>query len=82
MKKSIKTLVEKLQESSDGKLKGGFSSIKGGAALRPPATNQTSCSNKAGTICNGTNASNCTNAGSCTDSTNTATCTNSGFCLM
>ncbi len=92
MKKSIKTLIQKLKENPEGKIEGGFIGIKGGAALKfmdkstnAPnpmiCTNTTGCSNS--TACEGSNQTEaCTNSGDCSDADNTYTCTNSGRCLF
>ncbi|QES91066.1 hypothetical protein [Rhizosphaericola mali] len=74
MKKTIKVLVEKmdkLKEKNNGKLEGGFTSIKGGFNNILISTN----------IGNGTG---CTNSGDCTQTTNsgTPTCTNTKTCFM
>ncbi len=74
MKKSIQKLVFQLQSENDGKLSGGFGSIKGGMSLLLLSTNP-SCTNRRG--CDGTNTGVCTNLStSCADATN-YTCTNS-----
>jgi hypothetical protein len=66
MKKTIKALIDKLNQTSDGFLKGGFGNIKGGS------TNDT---------CTGSNSSACTNNVDCTKTTNTAKqCSNKGQC--
>lgn len=66
MKKSIKILVNKLEQDQQGNLKGGFSAIKGGFK-----TFQTSVLS--------TNE-NCTNAVGCVDTTNKSPCVNQKSC--
>ena len=67
MKKTIKILVDKLQEKKDGTLQGGFSSIKGGFQL-PDFSDNTSCSN--------------TKDCRLTTNTGTPVCYNGGTCFM
>ncbi len=69
MKKSIQSLVEKmekLQESNDGTLKGGFASVS---------------SNSSSSLRTQANDFSCKNTGDCTKSSNSMDCSNSGTCL-
>ena len=69
MKKTIKILAEKmkdLQEQKDGKLQGGFASIKGGFHAADDGTNV---------------SIGYTNTHNCLASTNLYGCTNSGVCF-
>ena len=82
MKKTIQQLLNQLGTDHEGKLTGGFTSIKGGYSALVVSQNQT-CDNGKGSTCSGTNTSNCTNSGDCTKSTNNAgTCTNTTNCFM
>ena len=78
MKKTIKALIERIQQNVDGNLNGGFASIKGGASLTFAAQAVTN-----GT-CSGTNKTGCTNNDDCSKSTNSAPgkCTNSNVCYI
>ncbi len=73
MKKSIQKLVFQLQSENDGKLSGGFGSIKGGMSLLKISTNQ-QCTNSG--LCTGTNTIDCTNSSGCGDGTNSKVCSN------
>ncbi|QES91065.1 hypothetical protein [Rhizosphaericola mali] len=69
MKKTIKVLVEKmdkLKEKNNGKLEGGFTSIRGGFKENNILSTNPFC----------------TNSNDCTHSTNTLDCTNSKLCFM
>ena len=79
MKKSIQTLVSKINESENGKLKGGFGSLKGGMQL--PSTNEKCTNGDGGRTCSSTNTVTCENKGDCGSSSNSGTCTNSGTCF-
>jgi len=74
MKKNVENLVKKILQTSDGKLQGGFLSIKGGMSLLPVSNSK--CSN---TDCSNTNVS-CTNDWHCDNTANSAGCTNSWTC--
>ncbi len=69
MKKSIKSLVEKLTIQGDSLMKGGFTQIKGGFSLSDLPGNNVNCTNTQ--ICAGNNTGPCSNTLSCSGS-NTA----------
>jgi len=84
MKKTIQNLIAKLEVDPNGLVRGGFGSIKGGAAFNVPAPND-SCTNGdpgGGGTCSGTNNGTCTNNVSCKNTTNTTPrgCTNVATC--
>jgi hypothetical protein len=82
MKKTIHSLIKKLEISGDGKASGGFGSIRGGSVMEEDLSNNTECDNKG--TCGGTNSSVCTNGTDCSKSTNSTpgSCTNSKTCFM
>ncbi|QES91069.1 hypothetical protein [Rhizosphaericola mali] len=65
--------MNKLQEKDNGKLQGGFASIKGGSNSTDISTEDVS-----------TNVSWCTNSGDCTKTTNSTRpgCSNTGTCFF
>jgi hypothetical protein len=73
MKKTIESFIETLQNTSNGLLKGGFASIKGGKSLSYPTNDG---------VCTKTNASWCSNDGDCSATTNQSHCSNDGTCLF
>lgn len=82
MKKSIQTLANRLEMTDAGKIKGGFTSIKGGAtSLSRLSTNQSDCNNPG--TCSGSNDRVCTNGVDCSGSTNTPpeVCNNQQTCF-
>ena len=80
MKKSVKNLIQLMEVSVDGKMKGGFLNVRGGLrAFDMPSTNLSKCPNEK--TCTGTNKADCTNSVTCTDTTNTTGCHNSGACF-
>lgn len=82
MKKTIKSLIKKMEQTSRGKLSGGFSTVRGGKNLFELATNNGSCSNE--NVCSGTNNGgliwHCNNEKNCTKTTNDYWCSNDGSC--
>jgi hypothetical protein len=84
MQKSIKALVEKLQEKQEGFLTGGFGAIKGGMVSLRVATNSGGTCTNGGTCTSTNDGSSCVNSGTCTGTTNTASgngCSNTGTCF-
>jgi hypothetical protein len=79
MKKTLKDLVAKLQETADGKVNGGFGSIRGGREALVGVNSQ-NCVNEG--TCSGTNENVCVNKFKCGDSTNkTRNCSNEFSCF-
>jgi hypothetical protein len=82
MKKTLKELLTKLKQETDGTLTGGFGSIKGGYSVGSVETTNTildNCSNSQ--VCGGINSS-CTNSGFCGDASNTYSCSNTFACAF
>ncbi len=79
MKKSIQSLLSKVQSDGEGKFVGGFFNIRGGYdSLELVSTNSADCSNKE--TCSGTNELVCTN-NKCPKATNNSSgCSNTGSC--
>jgi hypothetical protein len=78
MKKDLKNLMRRLSESPEGKMQGGFGSIRGGVESIL-STNQTKCTNSR---CSGTNENICTNQVDCENATNKSTsCSNEAYCF-
>lgn len=83
MKKTLKSLVQRLREESDGILQGGFGSIKGGFSSNIVLPNSTACTNDYSPGCyNSTNENVCVNSVDCSDATNGSACNNTGICLI
>jgi hypothetical protein len=86
MKKSIKALFSKLEESNALATANGFAVLKnlrGGKQLSEAivVTNSEGPCNNTYT-CSGSNTKECTNSGKCESSSNSGTCTNSGTCFF
>ncbi len=77
MKKSLQSLIIRLALSDDGKLKNGFTSIRGGTGSLNIISNDGKKCENTGT-CENSNTT-CTNTHICTDTTN-GSCTNSAQC--
>lgn len=75
MRKAIQSFITKLQGHSNGKISGGFGSIRGGFSHSGVDIN--SCDNSG--TCQGTNYT-CDNTGDCSSATNHSNCTNSRQC--
>jgi hypothetical protein len=78
MKKSIKTLISKLEVSEDGKVKGGFKSIRGGSTSLERLANNDKCNNQ--NTCSSNNDA-CSNGVNCTNANNSTNCTNTMSCF-
>lgn len=67
MKKSIKILVEKLEQDQHGKLSGGFSAIKGGfkSFANSAVSTNDGCTNEIRCSATTNTGSGCTNSFSC-----------------
>lgn len=78
MKKTIKEIIKRSTMAIDGKMTGGFTSIRGGVGLPELGTNSSGCSN-VGT-CGSTNSSYCHNEYDCGKTTNNLKCDNDLAC--
>lgn len=63
MEKGIKILVEKLLQDQDGKLSGGFATVKGGFRELTTTVNSLSCTNSSSSC--STNPPQCMNTVAC-----------------
>ena len=82
-KKSIKVVIQKIDERKDGFLTGGFASIKGGfssLATETTYTNHNACTNSSEAGCGGTNGNACDNLVNCDWTTNNNACSNVKSC--
>ena len=87
MKKDLNLLKKTLSTASDGLLKGGFTSIRGGLSLTReaanndgtcPGNNKLTCHNDG--TCSGDNGGGCQNDGYCDQADNNRQCSNVGAC--
>jgi hypothetical protein len=79
MKKSLKSLLKKMQENNFGGQNDGFTVLRNIRGGKLPDSNSTgTCNNEYS--CSGSNTSTCNNSGDCTKSSNSGTCTNSTNC--
>ena len=79
--KSLRQLMQSLEETRGAPLKGGFGTLKGGTSVLDvdvPAINDR-CNNTYS--CANTNMPECTNSFNCVSSSNKNGCTNSGHCF-
>jgi hypothetical protein len=77
MKKSLKSLLKKMQESNFGAQKDGFTVLRNVRGGKLPSDNSGSqCTNAATATCTGSNQHNCDNLGDCTGTTNHNICSN------